>query len=49
VLFGEFAVLLGVPIAAVLATLVDVIVRGKEPAEQEVPAVIFPAKESETA
>jgi len=48
VLFGEFAVLLAIPIAAVAATLVDVIVRGKDPAEEEVPAVIFAAKESET-
>ena len=48
VLFGEFAVLLAIPIAAVVATLVDVIVRGKDPTEEEVPAVIFSAKEGET-
>ena len=48
ILFGEFAVLLAIPIAAVLATLVDVVVRGKEPSAEEVPAVIFPAKETET-
>ena len=47
-LFGEFAVLLAIPIAAVAATLVDVIVRGKDPAEEEVPTVIFAAKEGET-
>ena len=33
-LFGGFAVLLAIPIAAVMATLVDVIVRGKDPAER---------------
>lgn len=49
VLFGEFAVLLAIPIAAVVATLVDVIVRGKDPTEEDVPAVIFSAKEGETA
>ena len=47
-LFGEFAVLLAIPIAAVVATLIDVVVRGKDPAEEDVPAVIFAAKESET-
>ncbi len=46
-LFGEFAVLLAIPIAAVLATLVDVIVLDKDPAEEEVPAVIFAAKDAE--
>ena len=44
-LFGPFYVLLSVPFAAVLATLIDVIVRGREPAEEPVPAVIFSAKE----
>lgn len=48
-LFGGFAVILAIPFAAVLATLVDVIVRDKDPAEEEVPAVIFAAKEAETA
>jgi predicted PurR-regulated permease PerM len=47
ILFGGFAVLLAVPFAAVLATLVDVIVRGRDPAEEEVPTVLFPAKDAE--
>jgi predicted PurR-regulated permease PerM len=47
-LFGGFAVILAIPLAAVLATLVDVIVRDKDPAEEDVPTVIFPAKEAET-
>ena len=47
-LFGGFAVLLAVPIAAVVVTLVDVIVRNKNPAEEETPTVLFPAaKEAE--
>jgi len=44
-LLGPFYVLLSVPIAAVLATLIDVTVRDRDPAEEPVPAVIFSAKE----
>lgn len=47
-LFGGFAVLLAIPFAAVVATLVDVVVRDRDPAREEVPAAIFPAKEGET-
>ena len=47
ILFGGFAVLLAVPLAAVLATLVDVILLEKDPAEEEVPTVLFPAKDAE--
>jgi predicted PurR-regulated permease PerM len=46
-LLGGFYVLLAIPIAAVIATLVDVILRDAEPAEQEVPTVLFPAKDAE--
>src|SRR5215210_2266718 len=48
-LFGEFSVLLAIPIAAVIATLVDVVVLDKDPAKEEVPTVIFAAKDAETA
>jgi predicted PurR-regulated permease PerM len=48
ILFGGFAVILAIPFAAVLATVADVVVRDKDPAEEEVPTVIFPAKEAET-
>ncbi|MDX6506868.1 MAG: hypothetical protein QOG06_1512 [Gaiellaceae bacterium] len=44
-LFGGFYVLLATPLVAVLVTLLDVIVRDKDPADEEVPAVLF-AKES---
>jgi predicted PurR-regulated permease PerM len=47
ILFGGFAVILAVPIAAVLATLVDVIVRDRDPTAEDVPAVLFPAKDAE--
>jgi predicted PurR-regulated permease PerM len=46
-LLGGVYVLLAVPIAAVLVTLVDVIVRDKDPAEEDVPALLFPAKDAE--
>jgi predicted PurR-regulated permease PerM len=50
VLFGGFAILFAIPIAAVAATLVDVILRGRDPAQEEVPTVLFgTAKESEVA
>jgi predicted PurR-regulated permease PerM len=49
ILFGPMTVLLAIPFAAVLATLVDVVIRGKEPAGEDVPAVLFPAKDVETS
>lgn len=45
-LLGGFYVLIAVPLASMLATLMDVVVRGRDPAEVEPPAVIFPAKDS---
>jgi predicted PurR-regulated permease PerM len=48
ILFGGFAVILAVPIAAVLVTLVEVVVRDKDPAEEEIPTVLFAAKEAES-
>jgi predicted PurR-regulated permease PerM len=47
ILFGGFAVLLAIPFAAVLATLVEVIVLDKDPAEEDVPTVLFPAQDAE--
>jgi len=44
-LFGGFAVLLAVPLAAVVVTLIDVVVRDQDPAEAETPTVLFTAKE----
>jgi predicted PurR-regulated permease PerM len=48
ILFGGFAVVLAVPLVAVLVTILDVVVRDKDPAQEDVPAVLFPAKEAET-
>src|ERR671929_708490 len=47
ILFGGFAVVFAVPLAAVLVTVVDVVVRDKDPSEEDVPTVLFPAKEAE--
>jgi len=47
ILFGGFAVVLAVPLVAVLVTVIDVVVRDKDPADEEVPTVLFPAKEAE--
>jgi predicted PurR-regulated permease PerM len=47
ILFGGFAVLFAVPLAAVLATVVDVVVRGRDPAQEEVPTVLFTARDAE--
>ena len=47
ILFSGWAVLFAVPIAAVVVTLFDVILRDVDPAEEEVPAVLFSARESE--
>lgn len=49
VVFGGFAVIIAVPLASVVVTLIDVIVRDKDPADEEVPAVIFPAQDAESA
>ncbi len=47
ILFGGFAVLLAIPLAAVFATVIDVLIRHRDPSDQEVPTVLFPAKEAE--
>jgi predicted PurR-regulated permease PerM len=49
VVFGGFAVIIAVPLASVVVTLIDVIVRDRDPADEEVPAVIFPAQDAESA
>ena len=47
ILFGGFAIVLAVPLVAVLVTVLDVVVRDVDPAEEEVPTVLFPAKDAE--
>ncbi|TML82785.1 MAG: AI-2E family transporter [Actinobacteria bacterium] len=45
-LLGGIFVLIAIPIAATLSTLVDVIVHDKDPAEETVPTVLFPAQDA---
>lgn len=47
VVFGGFAVILAVPLASVIVTLFDIVVRDKDPADEDVPSVILPAQDSE--
>jgi predicted PurR-regulated permease PerM len=47
ILFGSFYVLLSVPIASLVVTIVDVVVRGVDPAETPVPTVLFTSKDAE--
>src|SRR5262249_2461984 len=46
ILFSGWAVLFAVPIAAVAVTVFDVVLRDRDPAEEEVPAVIFSPREA---
>ena len=48
-LLGPAWVPLATPFAALVATLVDVFVRDRDPAEEEVPAMLFPGQEIEPA
>jgi predicted PurR-regulated permease PerM len=47
ILFSGWAVLFAVPLAAIVVTLFDVVFRDVDPAEEDVPAVIFSARDSE--
>jgi predicted PurR-regulated permease PerM len=48
ILLGAAYVLLAIPIAAVLATLLDVVVRDVDPADQDVPAILFAGSREES-
>jgi predicted PurR-regulated permease PerM len=48
ILFSPWAILLAVPIAAVSVTVFDVVVRNVDPAEEEVPSVIFTPSTEDT-
>jgi len=47
VVFGGLAVILAVPLASIGVTLFDIVVRDRDPAEEDVPTVLFPAQDSE--
>ena len=46
-ILGGFAVILAVPLASIVVTLVDIVVRDKDPATEPVPSVLFPASDVE--
>jgi predicted PurR-regulated permease PerM len=47
IVFSGWAVVFAVPLAAIVVTIFDVMFRDVDPAEEEVPTVIFSARESE--
>jgi predicted PurR-regulated permease PerM len=47
ILFGGAVVPLAIPLVAVISTLIDVVVHDKDPADEDVPTVLFPAKDAE--
>jgi predicted PurR-regulated permease PerM len=47
ILIGGGAVLLAIPLAAVISTVIEVVVLRRDPSEQDVPTVLFPAKDAE--
>jgi predicted PurR-regulated permease PerM len=47
VVLGGFAVILAVPLASVVVTLIDIVVRDKDPAAEPAPSVLLPAKDLE--
>lgn len=47
ILLGAFYVLLAIPIAVVVATIFDVVLRNKNPAETELPGAAFSSKDAE--
>ena len=47
IVLGGYVVILAVPLASVIVTLIDVVVRDKDPAEEGAPSVIFPASDGE--
>lgn len=48
ILLGAFYVLIAIPIASLLVTLMQVLVLDVDPAEADVPTILFPAKDSES-
>ena len=45
-LFGEATILLAIPLAAVIATLFDVLVLNRDPGDQDAPAVLFKERDA---
>jgi predicted PurR-regulated permease PerM len=49
ILLGGFYILLAIPFSAAIATIVDVVAFGVDPAEVETPTVLFRAEETESS
>ena len=47
-LLGAAYVLLAIPIAAIISTLIDVVIHNRDPAEEDAPAVLFAGQKSES-
>jgi predicted PurR-regulated permease PerM len=47
VVLGGFAVILAVPLASILATLLDTVVRAKDPAQEHVPSLLSSARDTD--
>jgi predicted PurR-regulated permease PerM len=47
ILLGGFAVILAIPIASLVATVIDVVVRNRNPAEEEVPSLRLTQRKTE--
>ena len=45
-LLGWLYVLIAIPIAAIVSTLIDVVIHDRDPADEEPPAVLFPAQKT---
>jgi len=45
-LLGGLYILLAIPIAAIVSTLIDVVIHNRDPAEEDTPAVLFPSQKS---
>jgi predicted PurR-regulated permease PerM len=46
-LLGALYVLIAIPIAAIISTLIDVVIHNRDPAEEDAPAVLFAGQKSE--
>jgi predicted PurR-regulated permease PerM len=46
-LLGWLYILIAIPIAAIVSTLIDVVIHDRDPADEDAPAVLFPAQRSE--
>ncbi|MDX6481626.1 MAG: hypothetical protein QOG85_2136 [Gaiellaceae bacterium] len=46
-LLGPVYVVIAIPIAAIISTLIDVVIHNRDPSEEDAPAVLFPSQKSD--